>query len=292
MTIVALATPGSWRGIVVYSAVVLAGATAVSLVLRTRHLSVVDPPAGLLVFAAMWMPALARFIATRTVDRGWRPPFPLKRWGHPRAAVMLVPLAIVCAIYSGAYAIVWMAGGAIAAPVWPRDRVLLNVVVNLPLLASIGLVASLGEELGWRGYLQPRLDQLGVRGSLFWVIALETAFHTPLILCAGYLGGETSATSIALFFGLSLGLTPVWTWATYHWRTIWIAVWFHTFHNAVSQVLAPKALGAGDPRILGESGVLPVALYLVAAAAIFGIARSRGIIWREFARAALSATSM
>jgi hypothetical protein len=95
------------------------------------------------------------------------------------------------------------------------------------------------------------------------------------------------ASSIALFFALSLGLTPVWTWATYRWRTIWIAAWFHTFHNAVSQVLLPKALGAGDPRILGESGLLPVTFYLLAAAAIFGIARSRGERWRDLTEHAL-----
>ena len=124
-------------------------------------------------------------------------------------------------------------------------------------------------------------------GSLLWVIAVETLFHAPLIVFAGYLNSDASAASIALFVGLGLGLTPVWTWATYRWRTIWIAVWFHTFHNAVSQTLMPKALGAGDPLVLGESGVLPVALYLLAAATIFGVARARGQRWRDLARGAL-----
>jgi hypothetical protein len=54
------------------------------------------------------------------------------------------------------------------------------------------------------------------------------------------------------------------------WRTVWMAVWFHALHNAVSQVLVPKALGAGDARILSEAGVLPVALYLATAGAVFG----------------------
>ena len=138
--------------------------------------------------------------------------------------------------------------------------------------------------------LQPRLDQLDVRGALFWVIALETVFHVPLILLAGYLAGDRWALSIALFFCLKLGATPVWTWATYRWRTIWMAVWFHAFHNAVSQVLVPKALGAGDPRILGETGALPVVLYLVAAGTVLGIARARRLRWRDLAGNALAGT--
>jgi membrane protease YdiL (CAAX protease family) len=143
--------------------------------------------------------------------------------------------------------------------------VAVNIAVNLPLLAVIGLAGGLGEELGWRGYLQPRLDQLRVRGAMLWVIVLETLFHIPIILLAGYLAGGSALTAVALFFGLKLGATPVWTWATYRWRTIWIAASFHALHNAISQVLAPKTFGAGDPRIVGESGVLPVAMYLLAA---------------------------
>jgi hypothetical protein len=126
-----------------------------------------------------------------------------------------------------------------------------------------------------------------VRTSLLWVIALETLFHVPLILLTGYLDGEAWAMSVALFFGLKLGATPVWTWMTYRWRTIWAAVWVHAFHNAVSQVLMPKALGAGDPRVLGESGLVPVALYLMAAGIILITMRVRGQRWRDLARSAL-----
>jgi membrane protease YdiL (CAAX protease family) len=274
----------------VYTAVAMASVIAVSAFMNAMKLSVGGGRGGALIMAAMWIPALARVVATRTVDRGWVPPFPVSRWGHPRAALIVVPMAIVCAIYLGAYGLAWLAGVPREPPVWHAATVLMNVAVNLPLLAIVGGFGGLGEEIGWRGYLQPRLDQLDVPGTLLWVIALETVFHIPLILLAGYLAGDQWALSIALFFGLKLGATPVWTWATYRWRTIWMAVWFHALHNAVSQVLVPKALGAGDPRILGETGALPVALYLVSAGAVLGMARARGLRWRDLAGSALGGT--
>ncbi len=275
-------------GTLVFGAVALSGVTAVAVSLHALDLSVGDPRAGALIMGAMWMPALARLAATRTVDREWSPPFPLRRWGRPGAAVVLVPLAIVATIYLGAYGIASLFGIPRERPLWQGAAILVNIAVNLPLLAVIDVVGGLGEEIGWRGYLQPRLDQLRVSGSLFWVVALESLFHLPLIVLAGYLGDRTWATSVALFAGLKLGATPVWTWATYRWRTIWIAAWFHAFHNAVAQVLVPKALGAGDPRILGESGVVPVACYLLAAAAILVVVRSRSERWRDFATNALA----
>jgi uncharacterized protein len=280
-----------WRGILVFAAVAMTGVTAVAVVLHAMSLSVNDRRAGVLVMAAMWIPAAARLIATRTVDRGFHAPFPLRGRGAPRVAVALIPLAVVGTIYLGAYGLASLAGVPREPPVWSGAAAAINIGVNLPLLAAIDLAGGLGEEIGWRGYLQPRLDQIGAPASLLWVIILETIFHVPLVLLGGYLADGGWPTSIALFFGLSLGATPLWTWATYRWRTVWIAAWFHAFHNALSQVLVPKALGAGDPFVLGESGVFPVACYLVAAGLAFGTLRARGQHWRDFATETLEQTA-
>jgi membrane protease YdiL (CAAX protease family) len=275
------------RGPAIYAAVVMVGVAIVAVMMKARHVSVGESRSQAFILLAMWMPALARFAATRTVDREWRSPFPLRRWGRPGVVIVIVPLLTVTAIYLGAYALATLAGVPRAAPAWPEGRVAINVVVNLPLLSMIGVVGALGEELGWRGYLQPRLDQLNVRYSLVWMIALETLFHLPLIVLAGYLGATNLSAAIALFFALGVGLTPLWTWATYRWRSVWMAVLFHTFHNAVSQVLVPKALGDGSPLLLGESGVFPVVAYLTAGLVVFLILRRRALTWNEFARSAI-----
>lgn len=272
------------RGVAVYIAIVLAGVSVVAWGMHALELSVSDGAGMPFVLLAMWMPALARLVATRTVDREWRSPFPLGRWGTPPGATLLVPFLAVLAIYLAAYIAAGIAGVEKTAAAWTGERLVLNVAINLPLLSLLGMVGAFGEELGWRGYLQPRLDSLGVSRAVLLVIVVETLFHVPMILLAGYVSGDRPLAAMALFFGLGLGLTPIWTWATYRWNSLWIAVWFHTFHNALSQTILPKALGAGDPLVLGESGIFPVASYLLAAVAIYFITRTHGGPWPSAAR--------
>ena len=267
------------KGVLIYVAVTLLGVIVVSSFLRGLGTSARGPVTGALVVIAMWFPSLARFSATRIADRDWRTPFPLKYFGHPRMAVMLIPLCIVSAIYIFAYVFASLLHVEIQPPVWRGASVAINIALNLPMLALVDAAGALGEELGWRGYLQPRLHQLGVRCSVLWVIIIETLFHVPLILMGTYLSSNSARLTILLFFGLKLGATPLWTWATYRSRSIWAAIWFHAFHNAVSQVLAPKGFGAGDPRILGESGILPVIFYLAAAVIMFFSPKSKGGAW-------------
>ena len=271
------AKSGGKAALVVYTAVVIGGSILVSFLHHAARLSFTDRVSGTFVLALMWVPASARLAAIRTFDHGWFTPFPVRRWGRPWFAPVVVPVGVVSFVYFGAYLIASGDGIPHGNPVWRGASAVLNIAVNLPLLAVIGAFGAIGEELGWRGYLQPRLDQLQVPCPLAWVTVIETAFHVPLILLAGYAAGESRIMSVALFLGLKIGATTVWTWATYRWRTIWMAVGFHTLHNAVSQVIAPKLLGDGDPRVLGEYGLLPVALYFVCASVLVASDRWRGI---------------
>jgi hypothetical protein len=121
----------------------------------------------------------------------------------------------------------------------------------------------------------------GIRGILVYcavcllgMVALGGAMKLAGLEMAG------AAATVALFFALALGVTPVWTTATYATRSIWTAAWFHALHNVISQAIVPRTLGAGDELMLGESGVFPVAAYLGAAAIVLMALKFR---WRDFA---------
>jgi len=277
------------RPVLVFSTTAVGLACFVSALLVSLDLKVTDSLGSALILVAMWIPAVARFITVRTVDRDWKAPLPLRRWGRPRWAIIGLPLFASAAIYTVAYGASSLFGMSRAAPVWDSPgSIAANLAFNLPVLAVIGLFGGLGEELGWRGYLQPRLDQAGVRGAMLWVIVIEWIFHLPVIFFVGYLESTSMAASLGLFFLLKLGATPLWTFGTYQLRSIWVAAWFHSLHNGLSQVLFPKALGAGDPLWLEESGLLPSMTYVVVAALIVGwVWRTRGG-WVHFAQKQLT----
>ena len=153
----------------------------------------------------------------------------------------------------------------------------------------VGTLSALGEELGWRGYLQPRLDDLGARQSLLIVIGLEIVWHIPIILTAGYLVDDSFALTLGLFALLKLVLTPIWTWGTYATASVWTAALFHSLHNTLSQAVYPPLFDASPLDLhTGELGLLPIALY--GAVAVVGglVLRRRGVRFDALAAEAIA----
>ena len=155
-----------------------------------------------------------------------------------------------------------------------------NVIVNVVILGVVGTLTAMGEEIGWRGYLQPRLDAAGVRWSVAVVWLCQLAYHAPLIAGAGYVNAGSLPFSLVLFAAADLPLTFLWARESYRARSLWPAVLFHSFHNTISQWLFPKFFAGGEnERLLGEGGLLPVAGYVLLGLVIFGWTR-RGPSWR------------
>ena len=283
-----------WRPLFVFLAISLGAAMAVAVLSASMGWSVHSPAWAVLAPIVMWAPALGRLAAQRTVDRGFTSPLPLSTWGVTGAQVILWPLAVPLAVYGAAYGIAWSAGFAHWSPGgghWTTGaQIAVNLLVNLSILAVFGTVTALGEEIGWRGYLQPRLDAGGVSGSVAVVWLCQLAYHAPLMAGAGYADAGGFFTSLALFAGADLSLAFLWARESYRARSLWPAVLFHSAHNTISQWLFPKFFAGGDDGLwLGEVGLLPVAGYVVLGVALFVWMRRRGQSWQALARPAFVA---
>jgi hypothetical protein len=69
---------------------------------------------------------------------------------------------------------------------------------------------------------------------------------------------------------------------SYRARSLWPAVFFHSFHNTISQWLFPKLFAGGENELwLGEAGLLPVAGYMVAGVALYIWMRRRRSSWQH-----------
>ena len=277
-----------WPPLLIVTGIATGATAAIAALSAAWGWTVHSPAWALLAPAAMWAPALGRFVAQRTVDRDFRGTLPLHRWGATGAQVVLWPIALPLAVYGAAYMVAATGGLAHWNPGGGRwttgSQIVLNLVVNLALLGAFGTFTALGEELAWRGYLQPRLDAAGVRYSVLLVSLAWTAFHTPIILGAGYVDTGTPWQSIGASAILDLALAFIFAHESYRARSLWPAVFFHSFHNTISQWLFPKFFSGGDNELwLGEAGYLPLAGYIIAGAALYLSMVRRGRSWHEFA---------
>ena len=280
-----------WRALIVFFTIAVGATTAISVLCAAMGWTVSSPAWALLAPLAMWAPALARF-AARAVDPHSAATLTLRRWGDGGAAVILVPLGIPLLVYGAAYAVAWTAGWVQFSPGQGRwttgSQIMANLLFNLPILGIFGTFTAMGEEIGWRGYLQPRLDEAGVRLSVGVVWLFQLAYHAPLMLGADYLGGDHFARSFGLFAIADLPVSFLLAWLAYRARSLWPAVFLHSFHNTVSQWLVPKFfVGGDDTLLLGEGGILPVAGYALVGLAVFVMMRKRGASWANVARRGL-----
>jgi membrane protease YdiL (CAAX protease family) len=282
-----------WRALVVFSAIAVGATTAIAELCHTNGWTVASPAWAILGPLAMWAPALARLVTRATVDRGFTGTLTLRRWGVTGARVILEPLALPLMVYSAAYFIAWSSGLVTFSPgdgKWTSGaRIAANLVVNLAILVPLGTFTALGEELGWRGYLQPRLDAAGVRFSVVVVWLVQLAYHLPLMVGAGYLGGRNLVATTVLFAAADLPVSFLSACLAYRARSLWPAVFFHSFHNTISQWLFPKFFVGGDESLLlGETGLLPAIGYVVLGIAVLRALRREGPAWATLARSARS----
>ncbi|HUQ53913.1 MAG TPA: CPBP family intramembrane glutamic endopeptidase, partial [Gammaproteobacteria bacterium] len=278
----------------VFVAIAVGANTAIAVLCAAMAWSVSSPEWAMLAPLAMWAPALARLVTRSTVDRGFTSTLTLNRWGDGGALVILRPLAIPLLVYGAAYAIAWSVGAAQWSPGEGRwtsaPQILANLVINLSILVVYGTFTATGEELGWRGYLQPRLDAAGVRYSVLVVWVVQLAYHAPLMIGAGYLGSDSLVQSLLLFAIGDLPVTFLIAWLAYRARSLWPAVFLHSFHNTVSQWLFAKFfIGDENPLVLGEGGILPMAGYVIVGVVVYVAMRRRGLSWAQLASAAFRA---
>ena len=121
-------------------------------------------------------------------------------------------------------------------------------LVLVPIMLVGGVLFGGLEEIGWRGYLQPRLQATIAPAAAAVVVGLVWAvWHAPLFLLAG----TTQAEGSVLWFTLgAVALSIVFAWAyNASGGNLLLVVLLHGalngWYSAVVQGLAPDVLGAG-----------------------------------------------
>ena len=138
------------------------------------------------------------------------------------------------------YLLIW------ASPLGDVDRDVFTRLGARWYLLGLGTVQSclfaLGEEIGWRGFLVPRLarvysfDKVAIGSGLIWA-----TWHFPVILFGGYSGGAPAWYSIVCFTVLVVGVSYFYTWITLASGSVWPAMLLHGSHNLYIQGVLDRA---------------------------------------------------
>lgn len=243
----------------------------------------------LYVTALMWCPALAAVVACRAggvplAALGWRWP-----GGRLQAAAYLVPLAYGLAIYGiawttglGAFSIgdyaTW-AGKMLGNPDWPpAAHVALMIALQVSAGFALSCASALGEEIGWRGFLAPRLlSRFGFAGGSALVGLLWAAWHMPVLFWMNFGGAPPRPFAMACFTLSLVGMSFVYSWFRLRSASLWPAVFLHASHNVfITPVFSMLTRDTGSTAYaIDEFG------YLLAAASVLMAAWC----WRHQARA-------
>jgi membrane protease YdiL (CAAX protease family) len=131
----------------------------------------------------------------------------------------------------------------------------------------IGFVGALGEEIGWRGYLLPKLVQAGVRFPILVVGLIWAAWHVPFVL----LTFQDKPYAAAALYSLACVVVGVFvSWLRLASGSVWVAAMAHTSYNSFYQDLYDhsfvgqnKWLWAGEVGLLCSAafGAVAVLLY-------------------------------
>jgi membrane protease YdiL (CAAX protease family) len=240
---------------------------------------------GHYVEALMWCPAFSAFL-TLLIKRFDVAGLGLGRFGGKYAlAGYLIPLA-----YAGiAYVAVWSLGfggfpsmdgiAKLAARTGWQVKAPSSFIPPYFLLVAttfmVGATArALGEEIGWRGFLAPRMvARFGFTWGAVLTGVVWAVWHLPLILLGTYNNG-TPWFGFSCFSVAVIGSSVILTWLRLRSASVWPCALCHASHNVFIQAFftpLTAAKGAITAYAIDEFGfAVPLAILAVAA-----------YLWRE-----------
>lgn len=188
------------------------------------------------------------------------------RWWAP---ALLVPVAV----FGIGHGALWLSDGYALGRTTtaPDGGPLMIMLLFLGTVTSAALLTALPEEIGWRGYLLPRLRHLGDRRALVLSGVMHAVWHLPVILFTDLYHAEgvrLLVVGLFLLVGTSGGVFM--GYLRLRSGSLWPAVVAHAAHNVAVFFFATFTLGATDGRelVAGERGLVPVALYFIIAGVI------------------------
>jgi uncharacterized protein len=233
------------------------------------------------VIPGMWIPGLCALLvthfllreklATTAVARLGRMPYYLWAWLLPVAgtlASMLLTAGFGVARFDSNFT--WLreqmerAGTALPVPIWVI--VAAQALLGLTLGPVINMLFTAGEEIGWRGFLLPRLIKagLGQWSALLLSGIIWGLWHAPLII-RGHNYPDHPYLGVLLMTGFTTLVGIIFGWLQLASGSVWVPTLAHASLNAVAGIpfllLTPFDTAVGG-MLTSLIGWIPMAVFI------------------------------
>lgn len=219
------------------------------LIIHSHHVMAGN---GLVVRLVMWCPAAAAFatcaifgIDTRTLGWKWRP-LRYEALGYYLPLLYAIPVYVVVWIaVRGSFGLAAFESEAAESLHMPGSAHFATFGLMIPMLATLGVIGSLanalGEEIGWRGFLLPRL--VGKFGFTFGCVVsglIWAVWHYPGLLWADYNAGTNPAYAMTCFTCMVVAMAFVMGWLRLKSGSLWPCAMLHASHNLFIQAILDR----------------------------------------------------
>ena len=154
-----------------------------------------------------------------------------------------------------------------------------------PVLLSVlglGLIGAFGEELGWRGFLLPKLVSGGVTNPYLVCGLVWASWHLPLIAFGGFYQTDNGLL-MALIYGLGIiAMSFLFSELRMRSGSVWVPAIAHAAHNFFFQFAVPVLLLTAPgsrsefwDSVAGDTGLCIAVLYSVAYLVLRHVVRRR-----------------
>lgn len=223
------------------------------------------------IFLLMWVPAFASFVARLVTREGWSD-LSFRISGATGWRALLYAFGFPLGVGALAYGFAWATGLAtfepatedyLVLPQWevqfsgsPGVLFAKHAGLHLTLGAVAGCFWAAGEELGWRGYLAPRLLDARVPGALVLSGLIWSMWHWPLALRLSNPFSAHRLLSILLFTVVVILVGIGMARLRLESGSMWPPIVLHGIWNEGLTVFSIATPHEG--LLLGESGLLVV----------------------------------
>ena len=216
------------------------------LMIHTGHIGAGN---GLVVSLVMWCPAFAALatcglcgIDLATLGWNWRPARYVA-WAYVIPILYALPVYVAAWVsIPGSFAFSAFANPLAAAFGFPDRPRATALLLAIPCYATLGVISStaraLGEEIGWRGFLLPRLvQQTGFTRGCFLSGCIWAVWHYPGLLFTDYNAGTRPGFALTCFTLMVIADSYILGWLRLKSGSLWTGAILHASHNLFIQAI-------------------------------------------------------